>query len=228
MEKELATLSGLEEEVHHCCINSCVLFTGEFEDCQNCPICEEPQLDGRKKPCNVFRYLPLQPRLQALFKWPKMLEKLQYRKNMGPFTDTCRCIFDSEHFRTLLQTKVVVDGTEYPHKMGKFDTDIFIGFGVDGAAVSVLGNQGHPLPLGPWPSSSISSILKPELKQKIPSCSVSSPAPNSQSTSIPSSPLSIKSAVKVQSVFLHSTVPNEGCLIYIGISCIHRSTSWPQ
>jgi hypothetical protein len=152
MEKELETLSGLEEDIYHCCINSCVLFTGEFEDCQACPICEEPRLDGRQKPRNVFRYLPLQPRLQALFKSPKMLDKLQYRKNLGPFTDTYRDVFDSEHFRTLLQTKVVMDGTEYPHKIGEFDTDIFIGFGVDGVSLyRGLGAQQSRASVTCWP-----------------------------------------------------------------------------
>lgn len=79
-EKLLEELSGLKEVVYHCCINTCVLFTGEYEDYNECPICKEPRRDNRKRPRNVFRYLPLIPRLQLLFRSPKMIEKLHYRQ----------------------------------------------------------------------------------------------------------------------------------------------------
>jgi hypothetical protein len=64
-----------------------------------------------------------------------MIEKLKYRENLGPFSGTYRDVFDSEHFRTLLKTDVVVDGVKYNHKIGEFSSDIFIGPAHDGVAL---------------------------------------------------------------------------------------------
>lgn len=66
-QKHLKDLSNLHDQVFHCCVNSCCCFTGPFADAVVCPICSEPRLDEYNKPRNIFRYLPLIPRLKAFF-----------------------------------------------------------------------------------------------------------------------------------------------------------------
>ncbi|KIM20874.1 hypothetical protein M408DRAFT_30008 [Serendipita vermifera MAFF 305830] len=73
---------------------------------------------------NIFRYLPLIPRLQALFTSDRIMDMLQYRQELGPYKGTMHDVFDSEHFRELLDTTVKVDGVEYPHKIGESEGDL--------------------------------------------------------------------------------------------------------
>jgi len=74
---------GLSYQKIHACFNDCVLFRGEYEKLDKCPICEESRWehtnsegtddveDGgvkkKKVPCKIFRYFPLIPRLQSLY-----------------------------------------------------------------------------------------------------------------------------------------------------------------
>jgi len=75
-DKILERTSELSFEVYDCCVQSCVCFTGEFEDATSCPICDEPRYDLRKKARNRFRYIPIIPRLQAMFMNPEMIHLL--------------------------------------------------------------------------------------------------------------------------------------------------------
>jgi hypothetical protein len=60
---------------------------------------------------------------------------LHYHQNLGPYDGTLQDVFDGEHFRELLEKKVVVDGVEYEHKIGDSKWDIFLGFTFDGVSL---------------------------------------------------------------------------------------------
>jgi Transposase family tnp2 len=168
MKRKLEELSGLEEEVYHCCINSCTMFSGPFEHRQACPICDEPRYDNRNHPRNVFRYLPLIPRLQALFKSRKMIQMLQYRQELGPYDGTLRDVFDSLHFRSLLEKDVSVNGVDYAHKIGELDTDLFIGFTFDGVSLwRGLGSQKARASTTCWPLAVVIYSLSPKLRTRL-------------------------------------------------------------
>ena len=74
---------GLSYKKIHACFNDCVLFRGEYEKLDKCPICEESRWehtnsegtddveDGgvkkKKVPHKILRYFPLILRLQRLY-----------------------------------------------------------------------------------------------------------------------------------------------------------------
>jgi hypothetical protein len=71
----------------------------------------------------MFCYLPIIPRLQGFFQNPKSIERLLYRHNYTHIPGQISDIFDGEHYRTLCQQNVVVDGQILPHRYfsGKYD-----------------------------------------------------------------------------------------------------------
>ncbi|KIM20937.1 hypothetical protein M408DRAFT_118120, partial [Serendipita vermifera MAFF 305830] len=135
LKKKLELFSGLQSRTYDCCFGGCILFVGPFKDHNACPICSEPRFDTRNQPRKQFDYLPLIPRLQSLYRSDRMIEMLRYRAELPPFDGTLRDVFDGEHFRSLAEKPVVVDGVEYPHKMGEADTDIFLGITFDGVSL---------------------------------------------------------------------------------------------
>ena len=61
------------------CINSCLAFTGPWQELHTCPKCNKPQYDpATKKPRQVFQTIPLGPLLQGLRLDACNAEDLQY------------------------------------------------------------------------------------------------------------------------------------------------------
>ena len=119
MKKKLEHFSQLVDEPYDCCIDSCMAFAGPYSDLQQCKICGKDRFDNRGKPYNIFRYLPLNPRLQAFFKSERAINMLRYWQECEPYNGTLRDVFDSDHFRKLIDTTVKIDGKEYPHNISK-------------------------------------------------------------------------------------------------------------
>lgn len=76
VKKVIADLTGVLPIDHDMCPNSCIAYTGPFEDLKECPMCRESRYDlvqlqlshGRKKvPRQHFYTMPLGPQLQALW-----------------------------------------------------------------------------------------------------------------------------------------------------------------
>jgi hypothetical protein len=168
MKRKLQTFSNLVEERYDCCIDSCMAFTGPYKDLDKCKICDEPRYDNRGKARNIFRYLPLIPRLQVFFASDRIMDMLQYRQELGPYEGTMRDVFDSEHFRELLDTTVKVDGVEYPHKIGDSEWDIFVGFTFDGVSLwRGLGSVKARASTTCWPSAVIIYSFNPILRTRL-------------------------------------------------------------
>ena len=70
--KLLSDLSNLIPTIYHCCVNSCIAFTGKYANLDICPFCREPRyFDNIKQmPCYNFIYIPLIPQLKAIFSNP--------------------------------------------------------------------------------------------------------------------------------------------------------------
>jgi hypothetical protein len=167
MKKKLQHFSGLEEECYDCCIDSCMLFAGPFADLDACKICSEPHRDNRGKPRNVFRYLPIIPRLQAFFQSQRIIDMLHYRQELGPYEGTLRDVFDGEHFRDLLEKTVCIDGVEYGHKIGESEWDIFLGFTFDGVSLwRGLGSVKARASTTCWPTAVIVYSFNPILRTR--------------------------------------------------------------
>ncbi|KAJ7173917.1 hypothetical protein C8R43DRAFT_873458, partial [Mycena crocata] len=128
----IGILSGVEPVWYHCCVNTCMAYTGDDSDSEACRFCREPRLSSTGKPRRLFCYLPIIPRLQGYFHNPKMVERLLYRHRYRHKHGTIADVFDSIHYRTLRKEKVVVDNQELPHKYFSDKYDIALGVCLDG------------------------------------------------------------------------------------------------
>lgn len=138
MKKLVDKLSELYAVDYHCCIKSCVAFTGPHANLTACPRCKSSRyrFDG-KSPRKIFRYIPLIPRLLTFYLNRELNERMRYRaeghpqakqESGGQMTD----IFDGTHYRSLLKKEVTVDGHRLGHKYFEDPRDIALGFGTDG------------------------------------------------------------------------------------------------
>ncbi|QRW01118.1 Transposase family Tnp2 protein [Ceratobasidium sp. AG-Ba] len=129
--RRLRIMAGFETRTYDCCVNSCCCFLGKYRECRVCSFCKEPRYttDGRAR--RSFYYSPLIPQLQALYRSPEMLEKLQYRSTVenasepGVFED----VYDGEHYRRL-RNKQLNPGD--PYKILDNPEDLALGLSTDG------------------------------------------------------------------------------------------------
>ncbi|KAE8257477.1 hypothetical protein A4X13_0g2338 [Tilletia indica] len=71
---------GLDFELYDMCPSSCVAFFGRYADLDKCPECNRKRYDrSGVRPRAQFRYIPLLPRLQAMYGDPDLSEQLRYR-----------------------------------------------------------------------------------------------------------------------------------------------------
>ncbi|KAJ7331374.1 hypothetical protein DFH08DRAFT_621771, partial [Mycena albidolilacea] len=101
LQARIAFLSGIKLVMYHCCKQSCCCFVGPFEGLDSCPYCNEPRYDSRGRPRATFDYLPLIPRLKALFADKKTCEQLLYRARYNSKPGKISDVFDSLHYRRL-------------------------------------------------------------------------------------------------------------------------------
>jgi len=168
LKKKLEHFSDLVDQPYDCCVDSCMAFTGPYSELEKCQICGEDRYDNRGKPHNIFRYLPLIPRLQAFFKSERVINMLQYRQEREPYDGTLRDVFDSDHFQELLDTTVKIDGVEYPHKIGESEWDIFVGFTLDGVSLwRGLGSLKARASTTCWPLAVIIYSFDPKIRTRL-------------------------------------------------------------
>ncbi|KAJ6523842.1 hypothetical protein B0H19DRAFT_1344980, partial [Mycena capillaripes] len=83
-------------------------FLGPYAELDKCPYCEQPQYHSFGRACATFNYLPLIPRLKALFAdSEELLYRARYTPNPGKISDN----FDSLHYRRLRRRRVRANGT---------------------------------------------------------------------------------------------------------------------
>ncbi|KAJ7208372.1 hypothetical protein GGX14DRAFT_295765, partial [Mycena pura] len=131
LQSQISFISGIKPIKYDCCVGSCCCFTGPNADLDACPYCSEPRLDSRGRPRAVFEYIPIIPRLQALFADKKTCEELLYRANCHKRT-TISDVFDSLSYRRLCQCHVRVDGEIFSHRYFDQPFDIAMGLSADG------------------------------------------------------------------------------------------------
>ncbi|KAJ7191154.1 hypothetical protein GGX14DRAFT_296210, partial [Mycena pura] len=134
LQSEIGFLSGVKPVKYDCCKQSCsgCCFVGSYADLNTCPYCDEARYDLRGRPRAISEYLPLIPRLKALFEDPDMCEKLSYRARFETEDGKIRDIFDSFEYQRLLREHVRVEDKLFAHRFFDQDTDIAIGLSADG------------------------------------------------------------------------------------------------
>ncbi|QRV82351.1 Transposase family Tnp2 protein [Ceratobasidium sp. AG-Ba] len=136
----IAKLSGIKGTRIDCCINSCVAYTGPYEDRTNCPRCAEARYKFKKRRgksdqrCarRTFLYIPLIPRLVNMYRDPSTARILGYRAEREPGPDTISDIFDGTHYNKLCGRRVSVRGQPLDHNFFSSPTDIALGLSTDG------------------------------------------------------------------------------------------------
>ncbi|KAJ7325782.1 hypothetical protein DFH08DRAFT_622594, partial [Mycena albidolilacea] len=132
LQTQIAFLSGVKAVKYDCCKKSCCCFVGPYTDLDKCPHCEQPRYDSRGRPRATFDYLPLIPRLQALFSDKKISEELRYRAHYVSKEGKISDVFDSLHYRRLRKHHVRVGDSIFSHRYFDQDTDIAMGLSADG------------------------------------------------------------------------------------------------
>ncbi|THU76249.1 hypothetical protein K435DRAFT_600544, partial [Dendrothele bispora CBS 962.96] len=137
----VATLSGIEPEIYHCCVNSCVCYVGAHESLEACPFCHERRYHQDRKPRKTFIYIPIIPRLRAFAINQQMAERMQYRDRFvtgklpgeeSSEPEVVKDVFDGEGYRGLLGEKVVVGDHTLPHTYFSDHRDVALGLSTDG------------------------------------------------------------------------------------------------
>jgi len=136
----VADLTGIESVVHDMCINSCVAYTGPFEDKESCPICSEPRYDelqrassnGRDKiPHQEFHMIPIGPQIQALYQEPESVSHAHYLRK-----ERSRILSYLESDRPLKEYSDLLHGSDLIEAFqdGRIGEDnIVLMFSIDGA-----------------------------------------------------------------------------------------------
>ncbi|KAF8592803.1 hypothetical protein K439DRAFT_1650261 [Ramaria rubella] len=87
LKRKIAEWSGVEPIVHDMCPNTCIAYTGFFEDHESCPVCERSHYDAFKlnrthgkvkKPLQHFYTMPIGPQIQALWWSPESATQMRY------------------------------------------------------------------------------------------------------------------------------------------------------
>lgn len=154
----ISFLSGLNPILYDCCPNSCCCFVGPHASAEKCPYCDTPRRgsDGRTR--KSFVYIPLIPRLTALFKNPDLSTKMKYRSEHVHTPEMISDIFDGSIYRNLLDKRVVVDGQQLSHTYFSDPRDIALGLSTDGFAPF------HHRKSTAWPLIAFNYNLPPELR----------------------------------------------------------------
>ena len=126
-------LSGFQPICYDCCLNSCICYTTQYKNVNNCPECGTARLkDGKVQ--KYFEYLPLIPRLCFMVANPQLAVAMRYRAehwlNPNDITD----IFDSKLYQELLASRVTVGGEKMPFNHFSDPRDIALGVATDGFA----------------------------------------------------------------------------------------------
>lgn len=69
-------------ESHHVCVKDCIWYFGKYENCQKCPVCNEPRYTPSGNPRRVFYYMPLKDRLVRIFSDAKLSKLVQDHANI--------------------------------------------------------------------------------------------------------------------------------------------------
>lgn len=133
--RHIQLLSGFQPVRYDCCPNSCICYTGPYEDLTKCPKCRTNRFrsDGRAE--KYFEYLPVIPRIRAMAANSSLAQQMRYRAHEYKY-DSAKVtdIFDGAHYRSLLETFVTVGDDQLPFWFFADPRDIALGLSTDGFA----------------------------------------------------------------------------------------------
>lgn len=104
VKKYLKDVTGLVPVFYDMCENSCICYTGVYEEAQNCPMCNSSRFDGKRKAKKVMPYLSIIDRLRMQFGDENRANELLYRHEylINKCDDDLDDIFDGEIYKELV------------------------------------------------------------------------------------------------------------------------------
>ncbi|CAA7266357.1 unnamed protein product [Cyclocybe aegerita] len=127
----MAILLYLEPIWIDCCVNSCIAYTKELKDEDQCPECSEKRRTNKGKSRQLFCYLPIIPCLQQMFANPERVKELSYRHTYEASATLVSDVFNSQHYRDLCNKNVTVDNETLDHKYFSDKNDIAFAVSLD-------------------------------------------------------------------------------------------------
>jgi len=111
VKKYLKNVTELEPTFYDMCDNSCICYTGNYESCQNCPMCDSSRLDGKGKAKKVMPYLSIKNRLKIQFNNVDRAKELLYRHEYIANKDNCDLddIFDGNIYKELSEENLFIN-----------------------------------------------------------------------------------------------------------------------
>jgi len=117
VKKYLKEITGLVPIFYDMCINSCICYVGDYQSYTNCPICNEPRFDAKRKAKKVMPYLSIKDRLKIQFNDKNRAKELLYRHEyITSKTDAdLDDIFDGKIYKELVNQKIYLKIKEMLH-----------------------------------------------------------------------------------------------------------------
>lgn len=111
VKKYLKEITGLIPVFYDMCENSCICYTGKYESCRICPICNSTRLDTRGKAKKVMPYLSVKDRLKLQFNDANRAKELYYRHEYitDKDNDDLNDIFDGKIYKELVNENLFDD-----------------------------------------------------------------------------------------------------------------------
>ena len=161
--KQLVCPLGLEVQKIHACPNDCILYRGEYENLDACPVCSalrykirkddpgdvEGEPPRKRVPAKVMWYLPIIPRLKRLFRNKDNAKLMRWHKEERKKDSMLRHPADGSQWRKIDRT--------YP----EFDLDarnIRFGLSTDGMNPFGEMSSGHST----WPVTLCAKVINPK------------------------------------------------------------------
>jgi hypothetical protein len=168
--RRMANLSEIRPVMYDMCPNSCLAYTGRYNDEESCIFCGEdryfsPSMDGTSlKPKRQFAYIPLISQIKALFLNEEMVKIMGYRANYNTETykdGFMQDFFDGKLYRDRLSEYVTIRGKQLDHRYFSGKHDIAFALTTDGVAIFPRQRLGGPVA---WPIAVINLNLPPDIR----------------------------------------------------------------
>lgn len=80
--RQLLVELGVEYKQIHACQNDCILYRGEYQNKQECPVCKEKRyrtdVQSPTVPNKVLRHMPIIPRIQRMFRCKSLAQLMDW------------------------------------------------------------------------------------------------------------------------------------------------------
>lgn len=139
--------------------------THAYANRQACHHCHAPRFKDNGAPAKLFHYIPIVPQIQALYAGRNSAAQMRYRSdhhddNLEDEDGTISDVYDSELYKVLRESNVIINRQIHPFKYFDDPRDVFLTGMTDGFQLFKKGKQTA------WPLLFVNNNLAPSLRYK--------------------------------------------------------------